>query len=203
MAAIEEEGGSGRELKRLSRTSDLARGLESLYGSSCDAYTGLEASKDTFLKMAPTMDRYRSIVFATHGFASSQIAGLLEPALALTMVPHGTDGYLTISEVAGLKLNADIAALTACQTGTGDRLAGEGVMSMGRAFQCAGARSVLMSLWSVAEDSSILLVDEFFKQLKTGRNKLDAWTQARSQVRKAGFEHPFFWGAFILVGEAN
>ena len=119
------------------------------------------------------------------------------------MVPHGTDGYLTMSEVAGMKMNADVAALTACQTGTGVKLAGEGIMSMGRAFQCAGAKSVVMSLWSVAEDSSVIMMEEFFKGLKTGKSKREAWTNARIEVRKAGFDHPFFWGAFILVGEAD
>jgi CHAT domain-containing protein len=74
---------------------------------------------------------------------------------------------------------------------------------MGRAFQSAGAKSVLMSLWSVSEDSSVILMEEFFKHLKGGKSKRDAWTLARADVRKAGFEHPFFWGAFILVGEAD
>ena len=58
------------------------------------------------------------MIFATHGFAGNKIPGIMEPVLALTMVPPGTDGYLTISEVVGLKMNADVVALTACQTGT-------------------------------------------------------------------------------------
>ncbi|MEW6532995.1 MAG: CHAT domain-containing tetratricopeptide repeat protein [Thermodesulfobacteriota bacterium] len=204
MAAIEEESGGHFKLNRLNRTADLAKGLESLYGQSCDTYTGFEANKAVFLsKIAPFLDRYKSVVFATHGFAANQIPGIMEPVLCLTMVPPGTDGYLTISEVAGLKMNVDVAALTACQTGTGVRLAGEGVMSMGRAFQCAGARSVLMSLWSVAESTSVLMTEEFFKQLRNGKGKREAWTSARVEARRQGFDHPFFWGAFILVGEAD
>jgi CHAT domain-containing protein len=127
----------------------------------------------------------------------------MEPVLALTMVPPGVDGFLTMSEVAGLKTNADIVALTACQTGVGVDLAGEGVLSIGRAFQCAGARAVAMSLWSVSEDSSVALMDEFFKRVREGKPKLEAWTEARRQLRKAGFEHPFFWASFVLVGEAQ
>ncbi|MBM4328820.1 MAG: CHAT domain-containing protein [Deltaproteobacteria bacterium] len=204
MAAIEEDSGGYFKLNRLSKTSDLAATLGGQFGSNCDVFTGLEASKNVLLsKVAPTLDHYRWLIFATHGFAGNKIPGIMEPVLALTMVPPGTDGYLTISEVVGLKMNADVAALTACQTGTGVGLAGEGIMSMGRAFQCAGARSVLMTLWSVAEDSSVMLTDRFFTGLKEGKSKRDAWRQARTEVRKAGFEHPFFWGGFILVGEAE
>lgn len=111
------------------------------------------------------------------------------------------DGFLTMSEVMGLKLNADIAALTACSTGVGKNLTGEGVMGMGRAFQYAGARTVLMSLWSVAEVSTVLLTEKFFTHVKEGKDKLEALRLARADVRKAGYEHPFFWAPFILVGE--
>jgi CHAT domain-containing protein len=76
-------------------------------------------------------------------------------------------------------------------------------MSMGRAFQYAGARSVLMSLWSVAESPSIKLTESFFQHLKDGKSKLQALQMARSEIRNSGYDHPFFWAAFILVGEAE
>jgi CHAT domain-containing protein len=76
-------------------------------------------------------------------------------------------------------------------------------MGMGRAFQYAGAKTVLMSLWSVAESSSVNLVESFFKHLKEGKNKLEALRLARKEIRKAGYDHPFFWAPFILVGEVQ
>lgn len=106
-----------------------------------------------------------------------------------------------MSEVAGLKLDADIAALTACKTGLGANLAGEGVMSMGRAFQCAGVNTVLMSLWSVEEKSSVALMEQFFKNIKEGKEKIRSWQEAKTHIRKEGFEHPFFWSAFVMVGD--
>ncbi len=118
-------------------------------------------------------------MFATHGVYSTQIPGLKEPFLALTMVPPGTDGFLRMSDILSLKLNADIVALTACQTALGKELSGEGVMSMGRAFQYAGAKSVLMSLWAVQVDSALLLVETFFRNLKEGKNKQESLTAAR------------------------
>ena len=108
-----------------------------------------------------------------------------------------------MSEVMGLKMNADMVALTACQTGLGKNISGEGTMGMGRAFQYAGAKSVLMSLWSVEESSSVDLVEGFFRNIKEGKNKLEALKLARDEIRKQGYDHPFFWASFILVGEVN
>jgi CHAT domain-containing protein/Tfp pilus assembly protein PilF len=204
MAAVEEENGGSLNLNRLVGTGEFAEDLQKLYGTDADVYLGLQSSKENLLrKIAPKLDTYKYVVFATHGFAGNSIPGIMEPVLALTMVPPGTNGLLTASEVAGLKMDADVAALTACQTGLGLRLAGEGVMSMGRAFQLAGARSVIMSLWSVSETSSIKLMESFFKNLKQGKPKLEALSEAKSELRSAGFEHPFFWSAFVLVGETK
>ncbi len=204
MSAIE-EGCTGFKFCRLPGTGLLAENLKKLYGQKCDdPYVGLKADKTIFLNtLAPKMESYGQIVFATHGLFSDKIPGLMEPFLALSMVPSGTDGFLRMSDVMSLSINADLVALTACQTGLGRDLSGEGVMSMGRAFQYAGARSVLMSLWSVAEKSSIMLVEDFFKYRKAGKSKLESLKLARNDIRKEGFEHPFFWAPFILVGEVN
>ncbi len=88
------------------------------------------------------IDQYGSVVFATHGVMGNKVPGVMEPFLVLTMVPPGTDGFLKMSDILSLKMNADVVALTACQSGLGKELSGEGVMSMGRAFQYAGAKSV-------------------------------------------------------------
>jgi len=110
-------------------------------------------------------------------------------------------GFLTLTEVMSLKIDSDLIALTACNTGVGQRLHGEGVMGMGRAFQYAGVKSVLMSLWSVHEDSTNLLAEKFFTHLQEGKDKLESLRSARADLRLAGYEHPFFWAPFILVGE--
>ncbi|MDM8522202.1 CHAT domain-containing protein [Desulfococcaceae bacterium HSG8] len=126
----------------------------------------------------------------------------MEPALILSQVGGaGNDGFLTMNEVMDLKLGADIAALTACETGRGEHLSGEGVMGMGRAFQYAGAKSVLVSLWSVSEESSVKLTEKFFSHIKDGKDKADALRLARQEIRKRGYDHPFFWAPFVLHGE--
>ena len=188
---------------RLDRTHELGEALKKMEPARTEEYSGMDASK-AVLSSKP-LDVYRSIVFATHGYVGNNLPGIMEPVLVLTLVnqPAGKDGYLRLSEVMGLKLNADIVALTACQTGLGKVISGEGTMGMGRAFQYAGAKSVLMSLWSVSEEGSVKLVEAFFKNLKEGKNKLEALKLARDEIRKNGYDHPFYWAPFILVGETN
>ena len=204
MAAMEEGKLGNLRFNRLPLAGKLADDLKGLYKGASEVYTGLDASKQHFLgKLAPRLGGYDKIVFATHGYFGKDLPGIKEPVLVLTLVPHGTDGFLRMSKVAGLKMNADVVALTACQSGLGRNISGEGTMGMGRAFQYAGARSVIMSLWSVAEKSSVQLVESLFKHIKEGKGKLEALRAARTEIRQAGYDHPFFWAPFILVGEVN
>ncbi len=202
MQAVEESG--GLKFKQLPETGVLAENLQNIFGANCLTLTGLQADKNDFLtKVAPRLNQYGNVVFATHGVVSSKTAGLMEPFLALTMVPYGTDGFLKMSDILSLKMNADIVALTACQTGLGAELSGEGVVSMGYAFQYAGAKSVLMSLWEVEASSAVALAENFFKCRRSGKTKLESLQRAREEIRNAGYKHPFFWSGFILVGEAS
>lgn len=204
MSATKKAGGEAIEFSRLPLTGELADGLKEMYAEKSDVYTGLKASKEIFFStICPALARYRSIVFATHGYLNSSAIGMTEPLLVLSLVPPGTDGFLKANEVMGLKLNADTVVLGACQSGMGRQVPGEGTMGMGRSFQYAGARSVMMSMWSVAEKSSVMLVEDFFKYVKSGKGRLEALRLARSDVRQAGYDHPFFWAPFILVGEGE
>jgi len=196
--------GDGSGIPRLALTSELAEKLTRMYEGKAECYTGLNASKDKFLKeMGPRLINYDQIVFATHGYFGKDLPGIKEPVLILTLVPPGLDGYLRMSEVMGLRMNADLVALTACQTGLGQKISGEGTMGMGRAFQYAGAKCVLMSLWSVGQAASVSLVTNLFKHIKDGRRTAEALSLARKEIREQGYDHPFFWASFILVGETQ
>jgi len=74
---------------------------------------------------------------------------------------------------------------------------------MGRAFQYAGTRQVLMSLWSVDEEATVLFTERLFAHLKEGQDTLGALAAARSDLRQAGYVHPYYWAPFILVGDAQ
>ena len=186
---------------RVKLTAQLGESLKNADAARTDLYEGMDANKSVIL--GKDLTPYRSVVFATHGYFGKDLPGIQEPVLVLTLLdqPKGQDGFLRMSEVMGLNINCELAALTACQTGLGKQISGEGTMGMGRAFQYAGARSVLMSLWSVHEVASMNLIKSFFRNMKEGKNKSDALAAARSEIRKNGFDHPFFWAGFILVGE--
>ena len=192
------------EFGRLYATRQLGEKLGGIYGGSIEVLQGLDAGEPE-LRRRP-LDQYTYQVFATHGILDNQIPYIQEPALMLSQVGTNPqvpeeDGFLTMSEVMGLRLQAQLVALTACSTGVGKRLTGEGVMGMGRAFQYAGAQSVLMSLWSVEDESTNLLTERLFIHLKGGKSRMEAIRQACADLRQAGYEHPFFWAPFILVGE--
>jgi tetratricopeptide (TPR) repeat protein len=194
---------NGLTFRRLPLTTQLGESLKKSDPQRTDLYEGLNVKKTALLDKDLTP--YRSLVFATHGYFGKDLPGIQEPVLVMSLLdqPKGQDGFLRLSEVMGLKLNCEIAALTACQTGLGKHISGEGTMGMGRAFQYAGAKSVLMSLWSVSETASVNLVESFFKHVGEGKSKLEALKLAREEIRKAGYDHPFYWAPFILVGEAQ
>ncbi|MCC6808635.1 MAG: CHAT domain-containing protein [Deltaproteobacteria bacterium] len=185
---------------RLDKTSLLADKLKSFFGADATLLVGKNAKEATVRQQ--DLSGYRFLTFATHGILDDTLPYVREPALVLSLVgnPAGDDGFLTASEVMALKLNADVVALTACQTGVGRNVSGEGVMGLGRAFEYAGAKRVLMSLWEVSEDSTTLLASQFFKYMKDGQDAQLALMNARKDVRAKGYENPFYWAAFTLMG---
>jgi len=113
------------------------------------------------------------------------------------------DSFLTVAEIFNMNLNADIVGLSACKTGLGVQSAGEGVVGLSRAFMYAGTDTVLVSLWSVSDESTYKLMVKFFDGLKNGKDKLTALKDAKNYLRSSGYENPFYWAPFILMGEAN
>ncbi len=195
MAAVEEEAGCSLNLNRLAGTGELAEDLQKLYGTDADVYLGLQSSKKNLLrKIAPKLDTYKYVVFATHRICRQQHSRNYGTGPCADYGSTGTNGLLTASEVAGLKWMPMWQRSPHAKREPASDLPGKG-HEHGPAFQLAGARSVIMSLWSVSEISSIKLMESFFKNLSQGKPKLDALSEAKSELRSAGFEHPFFWSA--------
>jgi CHAT domain-containing protein len=186
---------------RLPETSRLANKLKQVFVNKIQVLEG-EWAREDYIYVYP-VSQFRYLTFATHGILDKTIPYIQEPALVMNQVSTSDtcDGFFTMSEVMGLSLQADVVALTACETGLGENVSGEGVMGMGRAFQYAGARNVFVSLWSVAEASSTEMTLAFFQHINNGKEPVDAIQLARQDVRQKGYEHPFYWGAFILYGE--
>ena len=148
--------------------------------------------------------------FATHGALAGQLTGTVEPGLILTPPPdHATeedDGYLSASEIAGLKLDADWVILSACNTAAGSATTGAEALSASRAPFHAQARALLVSHWEVNSDATVKLITSaalaITKDKSVGR--AEALRRAmlamidNGQTREA---HPAYWAPFVVVGE--
>ena len=112
------------------------------------------ASRSTLfsLNQAAKLSDYRYLVFACHGILPGEVDRVVQPALVLAYPEK--DGFLTMADVFGLKLNAELVSLSACNTGRGSQVKGEGVMGLTRAFMYAGTPAVSVTLWSVESESA-------------------------------------------------
>jgi len=168
---------------------------------SSDVFLRNNATEES-LKQKGDLDKYGYIHFATHGLINEENPDL--SSLVLTTGRNSVeDGFLTAREVFKLKLNADLVVLSACQTGLGKLVRGEGMVGLTRAFMYAGAPSVLVSLWSVSDKSTADLMDEFYRKLvRDSHSKTDALREAQLKlINDPKFSHPFYWAPFILVGD--
>ncbi|HUF11167.1 MAG TPA: CHAT domain-containing tetratricopeptide repeat protein, partial [Rhodothermales bacterium] len=140
---------------------------------------------------------------ATHGFAFSSQARARDSFVALAS-DTGNDGLLTVGEVLdSLELSAELIVLSACQTGLGDLKQAEGTVGLQRALLAKGARTALVSLWSVSDEATELLMKRFYEHWLASEptGAAEALKAAQGDVRLTpGFEHPKFWAAFQLVG---
>lgn len=101
-----------------------------------------------------------------------------------------------------MRLNADLVVLSACQTGLGETTKHECVIGLTRVLQYAGARSIVVSLWNVADESTVELMKEFYTELRNGTPKDVALQRAVAALRQnPKWRHPLFWAPFTLVGD--
>jgi CHAT domain-containing protein/tetratricopeptide (TPR) repeat protein len=158
-----------------------------------------------------SLAHYQIVHFATHGAVAGQVSRASEPGLLLTPPDKASetdDGYLSASEIAGLKLDADWVILSACNTAAGGAQGAEALSGLARAFFYAGARSLLVSHWEVSSDSTVKLITAAVAALKSdptiGRAEALRRSMLAMMTSGKNYEaHPTFWAPFVLVGEGG
>jgi CHAT domain-containing protein/tetratricopeptide (TPR) repeat protein len=147
---------------------------------------------------------YRIIHFATHGLLNSEHPEL--SGLVLSLVDKNgksQDGFLRMHDIYNLRLPAEIVVLSACQTGLGKEIKGEGLVGLTRGVMYAGAQRVVASLWQVDDSATAALMTRFYRSmLKDGRRPSAALRTAQLEMMKQKRWHsPYFWAAFVIQGE--
>jgi CHAT domain-containing protein/tetratricopeptide (TPR) repeat protein len=202
LAAEDKLKARGFSFERLPGTAIEVRGIASLLkarNETVDVRSGASATKAELLDT--DLSKFRFLHFATHGVLPVD-TGVKEPSLILSydgVAPSHM--FLPMSEIIGLKLHSESVVLSACNTGSGKISRAEGVMSLGRAFLAAGSSSVTVSLWQVSDESTAVLMRNYYSGILQGKAKSVALAEARQAVYSNGSKDPFFWAPFIVIGE--
>ena len=199
----------GLPLARLTGTRTEAEQIVKLAktsGAQADMWLDLDANEGNIETRDVT--KYRVVHIATHGLLNAerpQFTGLV-----LSLVGNKSeDGFLRTDEVFNLRLGSPLVMLSACETGLGKEKRGEGVMGLTRAFMYAGAPTVGVSLWSVADKSTAELMTDFYKRLLGSSAAEPASVSPSAAMRDAQlamiagkkYSAPFYWAPFVLVGD--
>lgn len=212
-------------LRPLPATREEVLAIANLFGEAATALLGPEAT-EARAKNAGSGPNL--IHFAAHGILDPQVP--LDSAIALSMPENpefgGDNGLLQVWEIfESLRIRADLVTLSGCETALGQELAGEGMVGLTRAFQYAGARTVLASLWSVTDRSTAELMKRFYGYLRNGQTKDQALRSAQVDMIRGSiadaegtpvtrgvkvlakgtgevsYASPFYWAAFQLFGD--
>ncbi len=153
---------------------------------------------------SPELSQYRIVHFATHGILNSKQPELSGVVLSL-VDEKGTpeNGFLRLHDVFNLNLPAELIVLSACQTGLGEDVKGEGMVGLTRGFMYAGSPRVVVSLWNVDDEATSLLMVKFYqKMLQDGVKPAAALRAAQLEMwQQKQWRAPFYWAAFTLQGE--
>ncbi len=203
---LRDTGGAGdtSKLSRLPASGREARDIISIVppGSSMAA-TGLKANRENMI--GTQLSQYRALHFATHGILNEKNPELSGVVLSLydEQGRFREDGFLHLKDIYGLSLPIDLVVLSACRTGLGKEIRGEGLIGLTRGFMYAGTLRVIASLWKVDDDATAELMKRFYqKMFKDGMTPAAALRAAQasmSEHRRWG--HPYYWAGFILQGE--
>jgi len=195
--------GDGLSIPRLPGTRREAEEIMAL-ASAADRKLALDFAASRETASSAELSQYRYVHFSTHGFLNSVHPELSGLVFSLVNERGETqDGFLRAHEVFNLRLPAELVVLSACQTGIGKEIKGEGLVSLTRGFMYAGSPRVVVSLWSVSEMGTTELMVRFYREmLKEGKPPAAALRAAQlSLMKEKRWASPYYWAPFVLQGE--
>jgi CHAT domain-containing protein len=169
-----------------------------------DVYTGAQATETRLraLDASGRLSRYRYLLFAAHGYLSTEAPALSALVLGIDPADPSSDGYVTVAEWVGYRLASELIVMSACETGIGREVQGEGIMGLPFALFVAGNRNALLSLWPVNDASTAELMRQFFVRVRAGTAHADALAAAKRALAKdSRYSAPAHWAGFILYGD--
>lgn len=191
----------GFNLARLPRTRDEVQDIANLFPADRQqVYLGKQSTEKAVKQ--GELRRFKRLHFATHSLIDERSPS--RSAVVLTLDQDSEeDGFLEVSEIAQLDLDNELVVLSACQTGRGQLVSGEGVVGLSRAFLYAGAQSVIVSLWNVSDISTSQMMKNFYKDLINKAGSAAALRKAKLRMSESRNEtrHPYYWAPFILIGK--
>ncbi len=203
-----------RKLPPLPETADELCAVAGDIGADAnDIHLGAVATEQQLKALSESgeLAKYRVVHFATHGAMAGELRKGVEPGLILT--PPGTaskqdDGYLSGSEIAALKLDADWVILSACNTAAGGTAGAEALSGLARAFIYAQARAMLVSHWAVDSNATVKLITAAMREIARDHalSRAEALRRAMLTLIDGGDpreSHPAYWAPFIVVGEGS
>jgi len=149
---------------------------------------------------------YEILHLASHGMVDTQNPMNSKIAFSEDKKDTLNDGYMHTFELYGTQLNAEMAVLSACNTGYGKVLRGEGILNLARGFFYSGCKSVVMSLWVANDQSTATIMSNFYRQLDQGNSKHIALQKAKLEYLNSsdGIKaHPYYWSQFIITGSTR
>ena len=190
-------------IPRLPYTRQEAEQILALTPKS-DNFRAIDFAANKTSVLDPSLSQYRYLHFATHGLLDTEQPGLSSLVLSM-MDEHGQprDGFLRANDIYNLKLPAELVVLSACQTGLGKDIKGEGLVGLTRGFMYAGAARVVVSLWNVNDQATADLMTKFYeKMLKHGDRPAAALRAAQVEMwKQKQWQSPYYWAAFTMQGE--
>jgi CHAT domain-containing protein len=168
--------------------------------------TSNNCTEEKFKTLFPgSTEKYALVHFSTHGHVIDDKPELSSVVLNQLPGKRKEDGYLTAGEIEKMKIPAQLVVLSACQTGKGMLMQGEGVQGLSSSFLVAGANSLVVSLWSVADKSTSLFMQEVYKLVNKEKMSFKDAVQKVKQFfldGKMGEEYrkPYYWAPFIYIG---